>query len=482
MEVDKKKVIFSLIYKFIERLAVKSAGLVIGIILARLLVPEEFGQVAIITVFINLANTIIQNGFNSALVQKKEVDERDYSTVFYITGALSLGIIGIMYVSAPLIAAYYDLPLLVWPIRVYSFSLLFGAFNSIQVAKIQREMRFKSMMYASLLATLFSGALGVAMAYKGYGIWALVFYGCSNIVFSCITMLPAAKWFPHLTFSFDRAKQLFSFGWKMLISGILCSLYNDIRSLIIGKRYSVDELGYYNRGQQYPDVIFHTCDGVIQSVMFPTMSRNQSDTQQMRSMFKRSISFGTFIMMPILIGLMAVAKPFILLLLTEKWLPCVIYMQIICLASCALPFTSSSLIAIKSLGRSDIYMKLEIVRRIIMLAILLTAVFVFDSVMAIAISYAISSWIDAFVAAIPLKKLLDYDFRKQVKDNWKTILASFIMGVIVYFVGLLPINLIALLCVQILCGGIIYILLCIVMRIESFYYLISMIKGLVKKH
>ncbi|MBE6646423.1 MAG: lipopolysaccharide biosynthesis protein [Ruminococcaceae bacterium] len=475
---ERKKIISSLFYKFAERLAVKGAGLIIGIILARLLLPEEFGQVAIITIFINLANSIIQNGFNSALIQQKEVDDKDYSTVFYITMVLSAAIVAILFVSSPYIARYYGLPKLVWPMRVYSFSLFFGSFNSIQVAKLQREMRFKPMMYTSLIATILSGVLGVALAYAGAGIWALVVYGCSNIVFSCIAMLFVANWFPRFVFSWRRARTLFSFGWKMLVSAILCSLYNDTRSLIIGKRYSVDDLAYYNRGQQYPEVVSSTIESGIQSVMFPAMARSQSDAQQMRAMLKRTLSLSVFVIMPIMVGLAAVSQSFILLLLTEKWLPSAIYMQIICVGSISISVTSPNLTAIKALGRSDIYMKLEIVRRIVMLAILLVALFAFDSILAIAISYVISSFIDMFIAAAPLKKLLDYSGFKQIKDNWKTLVAALVMGVVVYFVGLLQINLFSLLCIQILCGAVTYVLLCVLLRIESLNYCIQVIKGL----
>lgn len=473
---EKGIIVRSLIYKFTERLTVKATGLVIGIILARLLLPEEFGQVAIIMVFINLATTMIQSGFSASLVQVKEIDDTDYSTVFYITVALSAVMVLILCVCSPYIASYYEMPNLIWPIRVYSFSLFFGSFNSIQVARLQREMRFKPMMYTSLIATMLSGVLGVVLAYMGAGIWALVAYGCSNIVFSCITMLFVAKWYPKFVFSWKRAGVLFSFGWKMLVSGTLCSIYNDVRSLIIGKRYSVDDLAYYNRGQQYPDVISLTIDSAIQSVMFPAMSRSQSDAEQMRMMLKRTISLGVFIIVPIMMGLAAVSPSLILLLLTEKWLQSVVYMQIICLANISLSFMIPSLTAIKSLGRSDIYMKLELVRRVVMLAILLVALFVFDSVLAIAISYVISSFVDMFIASAPLKKLLDYDGFKQVKDNWKTLVASLIMGIGVYFVGFLQMPTIALLLVQIVVGVFIYLLLCLILRIESFYYILSIVK------
>ena len=476
---QKSKVVSSLMYKFVERFSAKGIGLFIGIILARIISPDEFGQVAIIMVFINLATTMIQSGFSASLVQVKDVDDKDYSTVFYITTALSAIIVLLLWVCSPYIAEYYEMPNLTWPIRVYSFSLFFGSFNSIQVARLQREMRFKPMMYTSLIATMLSGVLGVVLAYMGVGIWALVVYGCSNIVFSCITMLFVAKWYPKFIFSWKRAGVLFSFGWKMLVSGMLCSVYNDARSLIIGKRYSVDDLAYYNRGQQYPEVISNTIETSIQSVMFPAMARSQSDKEQMLTMLKKTISLGVFIITPVMMGLAAVAPSLILLLLTEKWMQSVIYMQIICLATISLSFIIPSLTAIKAMGRSDIYMKLELIRRIVMLAILLVALFVFDYVLAIAISYVISSIIDMFIASAPLKKLLDYDGFKQVKDNWKTLVASLIMGIGAYSVGFLQLPTIVLLLLQMSTGVLIYVLLCIAMRIESFHYVLSLVKKVI---
>ena len=458
----------SLAFKFFERFAVKGTGLVIGIILARLLLPEDFGQVAIITVFVNLGNIVIQSGFNSALVQKKDIEERDYSTAFYICSLISVLFILILCVLSPLIAMFYDLPELIWPIRVYSFSLLFGAFNSIQIAKIQREMRFKQMMVSSLIATLLSGLLGIITAYMNFGIWALVFYGCSNTLFSCIAMLPVARWLPKMVFSIDSAKSMFSFGGKLLVSAVLCSVYNDVRSLIIGKRYSTESLGFYNKGQQYPNVFSNSIDNAIQSVMFPTMSRVQNDKEQLRSLLKKSVAIGVLIIAPVMIGLAAVAENFVSVLLTDKWLNCVIYMQIICFAELTYSFSSSSLIVIKSMGRSDVFLKLEIVRRVIMLVILVSALMMFDSVLAIAISYIVSCWLDVVVISVPLKKLIGYGFVDQIKDNFKTILAALIMGVIVYVMGFIPLNAMILLCLQIAIGMGLYIALCALLKIEIF--------------
>ena len=478
---NRNKVIKSMIYKFSERLAVKGLGLIIGIVLARLLMPEDFGQVAIITTFIALATAIIEGGLSTALVQQKDVTDDDYSTVFYISLFVALLMVITLFLTAPLIALFYELPNLIWPIRVYSFSLLFGAFNSVQVAKIQREMNFRAMMWASLVATIISGALGIAFAYMNWGIWALVFYGCSSTVLSCFTMLYSAKWFPKLTFSFIRAKILFSYGWKMLVSSILCSLYADIRSLIIGKKYSTNDLGYYNRGQQYPHVISATLDMSIQSVMFPTLARSQDNKESIKSMLSRTISLGSFILIPTMIGLACVSRPLIILLLTEKWLPATIYMQLLCIAEAAIIFKSSSLIAIKAIGRSDVYMKLEAVRRIVMIAVLLGAILIFDSVLAIAISYVISAWIDVIIISIPLKKLLNYGFFEIMKDNWKSIFASLLMGAIVLTTGKINAHYVIVAGIQIFVGVISYIALAFILKIDIFKYILDTAKKFLVK-
>ena len=468
---EQKKIISSLTYKFIERISVKALGLIISIVLARLLAPNDFGQLAIITVFINLSQTIIQGGFNTALVQSKSIEENDYSTVFYISAFASVLFIIALYFGAPFIADYYESNELVWPLRVYSFTLIFAAFNSIQVAKLQREMKFKSMMFSSLMATVISGMIGILLSYMGFGIWALVMYNFSYIVFSCVTMLFSTKWLPKLIFSIERAKKLFSYGWKMLVSAILCSVYTDIRTLIVGKKFSTEDLAYYNRGQQFPGTVSNTLDSSIQSVMFPAMSSFQDNIEHVKSILRRSMTLGTLVIVPIMMGLAVTSETVIYILLGEKWLPCVFYMQIICLAEASMPLTSSNLVAIKSIGRSDVYMKLEIVRRVVMIFILLISVFCFNSVQAIVVGYLISSWIDYLIIVIPVKKLLKYGFGAQVKDIWKIILASVCMSIAVYTISFFELQIILELIIQIIVGTIAYLLMCWLLKIDSFVYL-----------
>ena len=476
-----KKIASSLAYKSAEQLINKGLGLVISIILARILSPDHFGQLAILTVFINLSQTIVQSGLNSAVVQTKQLHKSDYSTTFYLSFAIAVVMVVALYFTAPLISSIYDSPELITPLRVYSLTLLFGAFNSVQLAKLQREMKFKVTMVTRTIATILSGGIGVYCAFAGFGLWALVIYNLSSSIFNCLTMLFVCKWLPKLEFSVERAKVLWSYGWKMLVSSLLCSLYNDIRSLIIGKKYSTEDLGYYNRGEQFPFVLANTLDTAVQSVMFPTLASIQDDKQRVKAVLSKSVTLGALITMPILIGLMVVAKPFIVLLLTEKWLPAVPFMQFICIGYASYSISSANLTAIKSIGRSDVYMKLEGVRRVVMLAILLVSVFCFNSVEAIVIGFAISMWIDVAIITFPVNKLIGYSALDLIKGLYKIFIAVAIMAVAVFLVGLISLPNVVTLLLQVVVGVAVYVFACIALKEQSFYELLTFIKSKGKK-
>lgn len=473
---ERSKVVLSLIYKFTERFAVKGLGLVISIILARLLAPEAFGQVALMTVFTNLSLTLIEGGLSTALVQSREADERDYSTVFYITLALSALMILLLWLAAPIIARYYESPGLTGPLRFYSFSLLLSAFNSIQVAKLQREMRFKEMMYCNMSATIGSGVLGIALAYMGFGLWALVIYFFAQVAVSSIAMLFVLRWFPRSRFSLNSAKRLYGFGIKMLAAGIITTLYNDIRPLIIGKQFSTAALGYYERGQRFSSTISLNLDAAVQSVMFPVLSRAQDDKAQFSAILSRTKQLGAFIIFPAMLGMAAVAEPMVRVLLTEEWLPCVIFVQLLCIGEAQVPITTANLLAVKSLGRSDIYAKQEVLRRVLMLIVLAISVFCFDSVEAIAVGFVISAWIDAVVTTLPLTRLLDTSLKEQFFSLWKTMLAALIMAAAVWGLNALAISSLAKLFIQIACGGAVYCVLCLLLKVDSMRYVLNMLK------
>ncbi len=474
---DKSKVVRSLIYKFTERFAVKLIGLVIGIILARLLTPEISGQVALLEVFVNFSLLLIEDGVNNSLVQSRTADERDYFTIFVITLGLASAALLILEAAAPLIAGYYRSPELIAPLRFYAFSLLFGAFNSIQVARMQREMRFRELMYCNLAASLLAGALGIWMAYNGFGLWSLVAYHFAQIAVSTTAAFLVLRWVPRGGFSTESARRLGGFGIKMLAASATQNLYLSLRPLIIGKRFSAADLGYYDKGRNFSYTISVNLDAAIRSVMFPVLSRAQDDREQFRIIMRRMNMLGSFVIFPVMLGLAAVAEPLIRLLLTDKWLAAARMLVILSIGEAQIPLTSANLVALKSLGRSDIYARQELVRRAIMLVILVLSVVCFDSVEAIAVGYSISAWLDVWVTSWPIKKLLGYGMLDQLRDVWKSGLSALVMGGAVYALGFLPLPTAALLAVQIVFGGAVYLLLNLALKNESLLYLLTAVKN-----
>lgn len=479
---NKKTVVFSLMFKLVERLGLKAIGLVISVVLARLLSPEDFGQIAIMMVFINLSQVLIHGGLNTALVQKKKPEESDYVTVLCISFGVAVVAVALLHIFAPAIGNFYESEGVVLPLRIYSISLLFGAFNSVQQARMQKEMRFRSMMICNLASTVAAGCLGIGLAYAGWGIWSLIVYYFGTVVLTSISMLLVERWIPRGRFSRKNAGELFSYGWKMMVSGLLCSIYNDVNSLLVGKKFSTTELGYYNRGQQFPQIISMTLDNAIQSVMLPTMAGSQDSRDEIRALLRRTLTMGALLILPTMIGLAVVSEPVIRIVLTEKWLPSLFFMQMICIADAKIPFTSAALTAIKATGRSDVYMRLETVRRVAMLLVLAGSFLLFDSVKVVAVGFTVSAWLDVVIVSIPAKRLFGYGLAEQIGDTWKIFLATFIMGAVVWAAGLLPVGIWAQLLIQIAVGIITYLTACALLKIEAFRYFLTIINSFTKKH
>ncbi len=474
---EKSKVIRSLIYKFTERFAAKLIGFVIQIILARLLLPELFGQVVLLQTVIDFFVLVIENGVNTSLIQSPEVDERDYFTVFVITFALTGTTFLVMEAAAPLLARFYRSPGIVAPMRFYAVSLLFSAFNSIQTARMQREMRFREMMFCNLSATVLAGTLGVVLAWRGAGIWALVGYSFAYIVFVCLFTFLVQRWVPHGGFSKDSAKRLGGYGLRMMAASGVENLYISLRPLIIGRFFSAAQLGYYKQGQQFSHTISINMDAAIRQVMFPVLSRAHDEKEKFIDIMRRMNKLGSFVIFPVMFGLSAVARPLILLLLKEQWLPAAPLLAILSIAEAQIPLTSANTVALKSLGRSDLYAKQEVLRRVLMVAVLLLSIVAFDSLTAIAVGYALSAWLDVIVTSLPIKKLLNYGAADQFCDIWKNLVSAALMGAAVYALGLLlPLPTALMLCVQVLCGTAVYVLLNLILKNDSLLYILSLLK------
>lgn len=478
-DVNKYRVLSSLIWKLLERTGTQGIQFIVQIVLARLLLPEQYGIIAIVTVFISIARAFVQSGFNTALIQKKDADEVDFSSVFYLSLVVAAILYAIIYFSAPYIASFYMQPQLVQVLRVLSITLFIGAFNSIQNAFVARNMLFKRLFISSLGAVIASGIVGIAIAYRGGGVWALVAQQLTNQLTISFILWFAVKWRPHLIFSFKRIKSLFAFGSKLLASSLIETLYQDLRTLIIGRMYIPAMLGFYNRGQQFPKVIVSNINGSIQSVMLPTLSAHQDDTKRVKELMRRAIKTSSFMIFPMMIGMTVVAEPLVKIVLTDKWLPAVPFLQIFCISYALMPIHTANLQAINAMGRSDIFLRLEVIKKIIGLIIL--GISLQFGVYAIALGQVFGGIISTFINAYPNKELLDYSYKEQWIDIMPSLLLAIAMGILVYLLSYISLKTYQLLMLQIIVGIVVYLGLAKLFKIESFKYLYKTVIDLIKK-
>ena len=432
----KSSVISSLFWKYFERLGTQGVQFIVAVVLARLLSPADFGLIALIMVFITISNVFVQSGLNTALIQKKDADNLDFTTVFYSCLLLACVLYAGLFCAAPFIAKFYNSQNELVPvIRVLGLMLPLGALSSIQEAYVARNMMFKTLFYRSVGAIIPAGLIGVLFAYWGYGIWSLVIQQLTNSLLICIIMWFTVKWKPSLSFSFARWKMLFSFGWKLLCSSLLDTCYNNLLNLIVGKMFNPTALGYYNRGDQFPKLIVNNLNSSIQSVMLPSLSSVQDDKPRLKVMMRRAIVTSSFFILPLMAGLAAVATPLTLVVLGEKWLPAVPFIQICCVIYAFWPIHTTNLSAVNAVGRSDIFLKLELIKKGYGLVAIAIAVLFFRSPIGIAMSSAITAPLGAFVNAYPNKKLLNYGYIEQTKDILPSMALSVFMGGCVYFVS-----------------------------------------------
>ena len=476
----KKTVISSLVWKFLERLGTQGIQFVVSIILARLLLPSDYGIITMIMVFTAIANSFIQSGFSTSLIQKKNSDELDFSSVFYTSFVIAIICYLILYFTSPLIADFYQMPQIKVILRVLALTLFFGAFNSVQNAKLSKDMKFKTLFFSSLGAIIVSGTTGITMAYLGFGAWALVGQQLANIIASTIILWFTSGWRPKIMFSLTRVKGLFSYGWKIMCSSLIDTFYQNLYNLVIGKFYNSATLGNYNKGEQFPKLIAVNIDGAIGSVMLPAYAREQERKDKVKKMVRRAIVTSSLILFPLMLGLAAIAEPLVKILLTDKWLGCVPFMQILCVVYALYPINTANLQAIKALGKSDYFLKLEIIKKILGITVLIITVP--HGVYTMAIGQVIVTIISTMINAFPNRKLLNYNYFEQVKDILPNLLIAILMFIVVYPIKYLIDNTILLLTIQIIVGAIIYIALMNIFKVEAFNYLFDIIKKRFKKN
>ena len=468
---NQKSVFYNLFWRFAERCGAQVVSLVVSLILARLLAPEAYGTIALAMVFINILQVFVDSGMGTALIQKKDADDLDFSSVFYFNIAACLVLYAGLFLAAPSIAQFYGDPALTALVRALSLTVVVSGVRNIQQSYVSRHLLFKRFFFSTIGSTLASAVVGIAMAYAGFGVWALVGQSLSNVVTGTIILWATVPWRPRRMFSWQRLKSLLSFGWKLLVSSLLDTGYNNLRSLIIGKLYSSADLAYYNQGDKLPNLVITNINASIDSVLLPTMANEQDDPARVRSMTRRAIKTSTYVMAPLMMGLAACAEPLIRLILTEKWLPCVPFLRIFCITYMFWPIHTANLNAIKALGRSDLFLKLEIVKKIVGLTILLCTMR--HGVMAMAYSLLLSSMLSQIINSWPNRKLLRYHYLNQLADILPALLLACAMGLAVYCIQFLGWGDLPTLCVQVPVGAALYLAGSALLRLDSFLYLRS---------
>lgn len=476
---NQKSFLSNLIWRFLERCGAQLVTFIVSIVLARILDPTVYGTIALVTVITTILQVFVDSGFSTALIQKKDADETDFSTVFYFNIVMCVGLYALLYLTAPWIAAFYEMPDLTPIIRVLGLTLIVSGLKSVQQAYVSRHMLFKKFFFSTIGGTIAAAIVGIGMAIYGFGVWALVGQYLVNLIAGTAVLWVTVKWRPKKLFSWGRLKGLFSFGWKILASSLLDTVYRDIRQLIIGKKYSSEDLAFYNKGDQFPNLIVTNINSSIDSVLFPMMSKEQKDKSTVKAMTRRAIKTSSFIMWPLMVGLGVCAEPIVRLLLTDKWIFCVPYLRIFCFTYAFYPIHTANLNAIKAMGRSDLFLRLEIIKKTIGVILLLSTMWF--GVLVMAYSLLLATVISSFVNAFPNKKLLGYSYLEQIKDMLPSMLLAGVMGVAVLCVQFIGLADIWTLMIQVPLGALIYILGAKLLKMESFEYILNLAKSFLKK-
>ncbi|OGO90039.1 MAG: hypothetical protein A2Y17_07365 [Clostridiales bacterium GWF2_38_85] len=475
----KKQVFSGFVWRFVENTSAYFISFIIQIILARLLMPEDFGLIATASVFITIMSVFIQTGFSSAIVQKKELNEVEQSSVFYVGLVFSIILYIILFISSGFIANFYHEPRLIFIIKIQSISLVIGAIISVQTALIQREMNFKLSFIKSIISSFFQAIVGITMALNNFGVYALVYSNLIKDIVVLIIILIIIDWKPKKTFSWYSVKKLFSFSSKVLLTALMNTIRDNTRSLIIGKKYSSEMLGYYNRGYQLPSLVMSNAVGALNSILFPTLSKVQDDHENVLKMYRCILKIACFITFPLMLGLIVLAEPIIIILFTEKWAMSIPYVRLTSIQCMILPF-AMCLQVFLSIGRSDLVLKLCIYGFIISF----TSLFITYNygVYWLVVGLIIAEALYCLGEMAVLQKVMKYSILRQFFDVWKSIFSAIIMAFMVYLITIPQYSNLLKLVIGIPFGIIIYYVFSVLIKNESLFYIKDIIKSYYYSH
>lgn len=466
----------NLFWRFAERCGAQGVSFLVSIVLARLLTPEVYGTIALVTVFTKILNVFVDSGFGNALIQKKDADDLDFSTVFYFNIAICGLLYMLIFIAAPWIARFYQDLALIPVIRLLSLTLVISGVKNVQQTYVSRTMQFKRFFWATLGGTVGAAVVGITMACCGFGVWALVAQQLFNAAMDTMILWLTVKWRPKRLFSFERLRGLFSYGWKLLASSLVHTVYLDLEQLIIGKLYTTADLAQYNRGKQFPSFIVSNINSSIDSVLLPVMSKVQDRAGEVKAMTRRAMKTSTYVMAPLMMGLAFIGELVVRLILTEKWLPCVPFLRVFCVTYMFYPVHTANLNALKAMGRSDLFLKLEVIKDVTGLVVILAAMRF--GVMAMAYSMILISVLSQVVNSWPNKKLMNYSYWEQLKDILPGILLAVAMGGCIYPIQWLGLPDAVTLLIQVPLGAVLYIAGSALLNLDSFTYLWKVVKSI----
>lgn len=475
----KNKTVKGTVWSSLDAFLGQGITFLVGLVLARLLSPEEYGLIAIITIFISVFNSIVDSGFSNALIRKQDATEADYNTVFYTNLAISAVLSTALFFGAPRIADFFSRPQLTPLTKAMSSVVIINAFAIVQNIRLTKNIDFKTKTKVSLIASLTSGVIGIAMAFGGFGVWSLVAQQISKQLLNSVFLWFFIRWMPKLLFSWKSFKEMFDFGWKLLVSGLINTIWTEIYQVIIGKFYQPQTLGQYTRAQQFSSIFSSNLTSIIQRVSYPVLSQLQDDKERLKSGYKRIIKITMLVSFVLMLGLAAIAKPMILVLIGDKWLPAVPFLQILCFNMMLYPLHSINLNMLQVQGRSDLFLKLEIVKKIVGVIPLCLGIFV--NIYYMLIGSVFVGFFSYYLNARYSGPFLNYSIKEQVKDIMPGFSIALLVALPVYAISYLPLNPFILLPMQLLVGLLIVLILCEKAGLEEYKEIKSIVLGLLKK-
>lgn len=473
-----KSPVSNFLFKFIERIAGQFISIIVTVILARLLDVEVFGSIEIILVVVSLCQIFVQSGLNTALIQKKDCTEEDFSLTFYLNVTVSIILYCLIFALSPIIESFYGINELSTYLRFSALVLVPCSITSIQNAYLAKQLQFEKQMICSVLGTLLGGCIGVVLAYRGFGIWSFIAYQLGVYTLTPIISFIYVRWYPKKVHDYKRLKPIISFGLKIFSANILETIYNDVSGLIIGKVFSPVALALYGKGKQFPQALITSINGSIQAVAFPYMAKKQDSIDDIKDMLRRLIKISSFVVFPVVLGMLAASKPFVVVLLTNKWIDCTLYMQLMCIIFLSWPIMTANSWALNAIGRSDLYLRIEIYKKILNALALLVSIVAFRSVTAVLLGQIIVMPVNVYLNARLNKVMLKYKKAELLVDIMPSLLASFIMCVTLLSLQLFIENMYVLLGVQIALGFVVYFFINLIISNKALTYSLQMIKDM----